>query len=79
MYGPQTSSSSITWELVRNEQINQPTKQKALIDTDNSMLVSRGEGGGGRLKRVKGVQYKGAEGDSILGGEHTLQLTGDIL
>ena len=27
---------------------------KTLIDTDNSMVITRGEEGGGRQKRVKG-------------------------
>ena len=55
---------------------NQGTNK--LIDTDNRVAVTRGEGGTGRMKTVKGVKYMVTKGDSTLGGEHTMQHTDDI-
>lgn len=39
------------------------------MDTNNSLVVTRGEGEGRRKKRVKVVKYMATEGDFILGGE----------
>lgn len=41
-------------------------KQKAtdkLEDADDRVVVARGEGGGGRTNKGKGIEYIGTEGD----------------
>ena len=43
------------------------------------MVVTRGEGGGGRMKRGKGLKYMVMGGDYTLGGEHTTQYRDDVL
>ena len=42
------------------------------------MTVTRGEGGDGRQKSVKGVKYRVMKGDLTLGGEHIMQYTDDV-
>lgn len=44
----------------RKQQMSEANK---LTDTDNSVLITRGEGSRGRMKRVKGVNYVVTEGD----------------
>ena len=64
----------ITELKATNEQIRKTNKQK-LIDTDNSMVVTRGQGAG--VVKVKGVKYTETE-DLTLGGGHTMQHTDDV-
>ena len=52
--------------------MNDTNKQK-LIDTNNSMVVTRGKGRGVGAVRVKGVKNMVTEEDLTLGGEHTMQ------
>ena len=52
-------------------------KKKYLIDTDNSMVITRGKGGWGQIEEGKG--RVNGDVDQILGGEHTIQDTGDVL
>lgn len=47
-------------------------KTNKVIDPDNSMVASRGEGGERRWKRVKGVKYT-VIGVQILGVDHTME------
>ena len=47
------------------------SKQKKLTDTDNRMMGPWGEAWGW-TKRVKGVNYMGTRGNSILSSEHTI-------
>ena len=54
-------------------------KQNKLIDLDRSMLITRGKGRMGRMKTVKGIKYMLKEGHKILGGEHTIEYTDNIL
>lgn len=48
------------------------TRANSLPDTDNGVVVTAGEGGWGRAKRV---QLQGAEGRLDSGGEHTVKYT----
>ena len=50
---------------------------KRLIDTDNSMVVTTGEGDY-REKKVKGAKYMETNGDLTVGGEHTMQYIDDV-
>lgn len=44
------------WDI-KQKVISEQTKQtNRLIDTNNRVVVTRGEGGGGRTKRIKGVK-----------------------
>ena len=52
-------------------------KKKNLIDTDSSTVITRGERGGGKQKRVS-VEWT-VIGDLTWGGEHTVQYTNDLL
>ena len=63
------------WDIklkAKNEQTNK------LIDTNNIIVVTRGEGGGEGLK-VTNVKYMVMEGDLTMGGEHTIRYTDDVL
>ena len=51
----------------RKQQGNQQNK---LTDKENSILVTQGEEGGGKMKRVKQVKHKATEEHSTLGGKH---------
>ena len=51
----------------------QDKNQKTLTDTDNSLVVSMGEGG------LKGIKYMVTEGALTLGGGHTMQYINDVL
>lgn len=43
---------------IKQKVTNEPTKQRTqLIDRDNSMVVTTGEVGGERMKRVKGLKF----------------------
>ena len=51
-------------------------KQKIqLLDTDDSMVIIRGKGGGGRYKGIMGLNGEGRS----FSGEHTLQCIDDAL
>ena len=54
--------------------MNKQDKQK-LIDTDKSMVVTRGKEFG---ELVKAVKYIVMEEDLTLDGEHTMQCTNDV-
>ena len=43
--------------------MQQANKTEKFIDTDNRMVIIRGMGIGGRMKRVKGVKYMVKKGD----------------
>ena len=47
------------------------------MDTDNSSVITRGEGGGG-VEEGEGSQMV-MEGELTWGGEHTIQCTDDVL
>ena len=49
--------------------MTQPTKTKH-IDTENTVVVTRGEGAG-KGKWIKGVNYMVMDENYIFGGEHT--------
>ena len=48
------------------------------MDTDNSMVITTGNGGWGKVKESKGGEIV-MEGDLTLGSEHTVQCTVDVL
>lgn len=48
---------------------------KKLTNTDNRKGVSRGEGGGGKEKKVKGGKYMATEGDGVVCAECTTKYT----
>ena len=45
---------------------------------DSSMVVTSGEGGGRRMKRVKGIKHVMTGGDQSLGGWHTVLHTAGV-
>lgn len=53
------------------------TESHKLMDADNSVVVTRGEGVG-QVEEGKGGQMV-TGGDAALGGEHTTQYTDDAL
>lgn len=62
------------YDFIHMWYIKQKTTNK-LIDTENSMVVTRGESGWGKIKRIKGIKYMMMKGDQTLGGEHTMVYT----
>ena len=53
------------------------TNKPRLIDTDNSMVVTRGKGVG--VVKGEGVKYRVTKDDLTSGGRHTMQYTDDVL
>lgn len=50
-----------------------------LIDTDNRRVISRGEAGWEEDEEGKGSNIWRQEETRLLGGEHTMLYTGDVL
>ena len=57
--------------------VSEQTKQNKdqHIDTENRLVVTRGERGWGRAKWVKGVNSMVTDGNYTFGGEHTVVYT----
>ena len=55
------------------------SKEKNNSNTDNTAVITRGKGGGGWEKRVRGGGRNVLEGNLTLGGNHTIQYTDDVL
>ena len=55
------------------------TQANNLTDTDNGRVVTRGEGGWGKVERIKGLKIYGAGRRPDLAGEHAVEYTGAVL
>ena len=70
---------SLMWNIKQKATNNMNKRKTKLIDADNRMVVTRGTGGRGKIKRVKEVKCMVTEGDQTSGGEHTTEYTYIIL
>ena len=62
----------IKWKATKEQ-----TRKKTLVDTDNSMAITRGKGCG-EQQRAKGLKYMAIEKDLTWGGGHTMQYTDHV-
>ena len=63
------------WDDIKLTATSKQTK-KTLIDTDNSMVATRGRGV--EVSKGKGDRYMVTEDDLTLGGGHTVQYTDHV-
>ena len=63
----------VQYKTKGNKWTNKILNKNKLRDTDNRMVISRGEGGEWRTQGVKGVKYKVTERDQTLGGGNTIE------
>ena len=73
----QTDSCLRGGALQSREKKGEGWSKTKLMDTDNSSVITRGEGGGG-VEEGEGSQMV-MEGELTWGGEHTIQCTDDVL